>query len=103
MHDDRRHFPKRPIADLFELGKVVATPAALKLLLEKRLEPLNYVNRHRLGDWGEVDALDLQTNEAALNEGGRLFSSYEVEGQARVWVITEADRSFTTLLTPEDY
>ena len=84
------------------LGKVVATPGALKLLLEAGEDPFAYLARHATGDWGELCAFDRRQNETALREGERVFSSYETPA-GRVWVITEADRSVTTILLPEDY
>ncbi len=84
------------------LGRVVATPAALKLLLEAGEDPFCYLARHASGDWGELCAFDRRQNELALREGLRVFSSYETPA-GRIWVISEADRSVTTILLPEDY
>jgi hypothetical protein len=84
------------------LGRVAATPGALKLLTEARAHPFDYLARHATGDWGELCAFDQRQNEVALREGYRIFSSYEVSAE-RVWVITEADRSITTILLPEEY
>jgi hypothetical protein len=84
------------------LGRVVATPGALKLLTEAREHPFNYLARHATGDWGELCAFDRRQNEIALREGSRVLSSYEVPA-GRVWIITEADRSITTILLPEEY
>ena len=84
------------------LGRVVATPGALQLLREAEEDPLRLLSRHASGDWGELDAHDVRENERALRHGWRLLSSYPV-GEGRVWVITEADRSCTTLLLPEEY
>ncbi len=84
------------------LGKVVATPGALKLLLEVGEDPFDYLARHATGDWGELCAFDRRQNEIALRDGYRVFSSYHILA-GRVWVITEADRSVTTILLPEDY
>ena len=86
----------------FALGDVVATPAALALLEQHQILPLPLLGRHLAGDWGDVPPDDADANEAALSSGGRLLSSYRV-GDARVWVITEADRSSTTLLLPSEY
>jgi len=91
---------KRP---LFPLGKVVATPGALSLLEALNTSPLEYLFRHVLGDWGELDAEDRQANEAALVHGTRIVSSYRLQGEHRIWLITEADRSATTFLLPEEY
>ena len=84
------------------LGRVVATPGALKLLMEAGGHPFDYLARHATGDWGELCAFDRRQNEIALRDGYRVLSSYD--GPAgRVWIITEADRSVTTILLPEEY
>ena len=84
------------------LGKVVATPGVLKLLSDAGEHPSEYLARHATGDWGELWAFDRRQNEKALREGLRIFSSYDTPA-GRIWVITEADRSATTLLLPEEY
>ena len=84
------------------LGRVVATPGALKLLSEMGEDPFGYIARHAAGDWGELCAFDRRQNEIALRDGYRVLSSYEVP-TGRVWIITEADRSVTTVLLPEEY
>jgi hypothetical protein len=84
------------------LGRVVATPGALKLLSEIGEDPFDYLARHALGDWGDLCAFDRRQNEIALREGLRVLSSYDVLA-GRVWIITEADRSITTILLPEEY
>jgi hypothetical protein len=84
------------------LGRVMATPGALKLLTEARAHPFDYLARHATGDWGELCAFDRQQNKIALREGLRIFSSYQAP-EGRVWIITEADRSVTTILRPEEY
>ena len=84
------------------LGKVVATPGALKHLLEAGQHPFDYLARHATGDWGDLCAFDRRQNEVALRTGERVFSSYDTLA-GKVWVITEADRSVTTLLLPEEY
>ena len=85
----------------FSLGKVHATPTALERL--SREEITNALRQHAQGDWGEVDAHDLRANERALQDGSRLFSVYLATDGSKFWVITEADRSLTTVLLPEDY
>ena len=84
------------------LGRVVATPGALKLLSEIEEHPFDLLARHAAGDWGDLCAFDRRQNQIALREGYRVLSSYPV-GRECVWVITEADRSVTTILLPEDY
>ena len=64
--------------------------------------PFDYLARHATGDWGDLCAFDRRQNERALRVGERIFSSYESPA-GKVWIITEADRSITTILLPEDY
>lgn len=63
----------------------------------------NFLARHQSGDWGELDEEDIQANETALEDGLRLMSVYKTDAGVRTYVITEWDRSYTTLLLPEDY
>ena len=84
------------------LGRVVATPGALKVLSEAGEDPLCYLARHASGDWGELNAYDRRENELSLKHGWRLVSSYPI-GEKTIWIITEADRSVTTILLPEEY
>jgi hypothetical protein len=84
------------------LGRVVATPGALNLLREIGEGSFEYLARHATGDWGDLCAFDCRQSEIALRHGYRIFSSYEVRA-GRVWIITEADRSVTTILLPEEY
>jgi len=91
-------------APLFPLGRVVATPGALAALAEASAEPLDLLSRHAAGDWGVVPACDARENERSLKHGWRLLSSYPIgKDGAKVWIITEADRSSTCLLLPEEY
>ena len=85
------------------LGQVVATPGALRALSDAGQTPWEFICRHAVGDWGELDAHDRQENERSLQGGCRLLSAYALRDGTRVWVITEADRSSTTLLLPEEY
>lgn len=87
---------------LFNLGKVYATPGALAFLHEQNLTPYEFLHRHHTGDWGELDDEDIEANRAALHYGSRLLSSYRIANQ-KLWIITEADRSVTTVLLPEEY
>ncbi len=84
------------------LGRVLATPGALRLLQDAGEDPLVYLARHASGDWGELDAHDRRENERSIRNGWRVLSSYPV-GEGRVWIITEADRSVTTILLPDEY
>jgi hypothetical protein len=84
----------------FELGVVVATPGALQDFGPARIGEL--LARHASGDWGDLGAFDRHENARALRTGARLFSAYETPA-GKVWIITEADRSSTCILRPEDY
>lgn len=86
-----------------KLGSVVTTPAAFRLLLTNGVDPYVLLNRHATGDWAEMDAEDQQANRDAARAGLRIFSAYWVNERERVWVITEADRSSTTFLLPDEY
>jgi hypothetical protein len=87
----------------FPLGQTVATPGALDLLHESGENPAVFLNRHVQGDWGEVCQEDRQLNDQALVDGSRVLSAYRTSKGERLWVITEADRSSTCLLKPEEY
>ena len=91
---------KLPVA-VFRLGKLVSTPNALRQLLQADI--LTALQRHQAGDWGDVDDHDRQANDQALTDETRLFSVYHTAAGIKFWVITEADRSVTTVLMPEDY
>ena len=84
------------------LGRVVATPGALNLLMDAGEDAFEYLARHASGDWGELCTFDRRQNERAVRNGHRILSCYPV-GAERVWIITEADRSVTTILLPEEY
>jgi hypothetical protein len=88
-------------APLFPLGQTVQTPNALATL-----QPLSVIiclGRHVRGDWGNCGKEDAQSNNDALKHGDRLFSVYQDFNGVKFWIITEADRSVTTVLLPEDY
>jgi len=87
----------------FPPGRVVATPGALELLSRYGKTQSEYLERHLSGDWGNLDAHDYRENERALRGGARLFSAYAVSPLNTLWIITEADRSSTCLLLPEEY
>ena len=91
---------------LFATGSVVATPAALRLLEQLGVDPWALLARHVSGDWGALCDEDQEANQRAVVQGTRVFSSYLVGtglAEAKVWCITEWDRSLTTILTPDDY
>jgi hypothetical protein len=87
----------------FPLGQTVSTPGALETLQEAGQSPADFLNRHSSGDWGELSENDKQANEDALKYGDRIFSSYRTTNGTKIWVITEADRSSTCVLLPEEY
>jgi len=91
------------MAALFPLGRLVATHGALVLIRSagEDLLPM-LLERHQLGDWGDVLPEDARENEFSVRHGFRIVSSYRVAGE-RLWVITERDRSATTLLLPSEY
>jgi hypothetical protein len=88
-------------APKFSLGQILATPNALNHIPDDEI--LTALSRHVRGDWGTLDAEDMQSNERALKGEGRLFSVYLSAQNIKFWIITECDRSVTTILLPEDY
>jgi hypothetical protein len=87
----------------FGLGRIVATPGALEALERSAETPATFLHRHAGGDWGDVDDEDRAENELSVKEGFRLLSAYRLPDGTRIWIITEADRSSTTILLPEEY
>lgn len=92
-----------PTIPLFSLGQIVATPGALALLEKAQKSPSEFLLRHLRGDWGDLCQDDKAENELSLKHGFRLLSSYPVTDTETLWIITEADRSVTTLLLPAEY
>lgn len=88
---------------LFALGALVATPAALETLNAHVIKFEDLLLRHVSGDWGNLEGDDQALNRQALEDGSRILSSYVLAPEVKVWIITEADRSVTTLLLPEEY
>lgn len=89
----------------FDPGRLVMTHSVQQLVEHDHLDPSPFLKRHLCGDWGELPEEDRNSNQQALNSGCRLFSSYDINAgdETRLWIITEADRSATTLLLPSDY
>ena len=90
-----------PLSQSFPLGRTVITRNA-----QSQLHPLDVflsIVRHAARDWGDVCPADREENELSLREGFRLLSSYKDRHGTKFWIITEADRSITTVLLPEDY
>ena len=93
----------------FQLGQIVATPGALSAIADAGQQPAEFLTRHVMGDWGELDDEDRQSNDAAVAHEGdvdqqdRVLSSYRTNKGVKIWIITEATREATTLLLPEEY
>ena len=87
----------------FALGRVVATPGALRALERAGQLPAEFLDRHVNGDWGEVPEEDKQENEFSVQHGFRIVSAYTTSADEKIWIITEADRSSTTILLPSEY
>jgi hypothetical protein len=81
----------------------VATPGALSALEKAEQLPAEFLDRHVNGDWGDVSDADKQENEVAVEQGNRILSAYTTNAGDRIWVLTEADRSATTILLPREY
>jgi hypothetical protein len=87
----------------FPLGKLVATPGAAEAFTRNNQEPSEFLRRHWRGDWGNLDQEDIAENELSLTVGLRLLSAYTLKDGTHIWIITEADRSATTILLPSEY
>ncbi|MCW0161158.1 hypothetical protein OIV56_00300 [Burkholderia pseudomallei] len=88
---------------LFPPGRVIMTVGVDELIKTGRLNPYPYLFCHLRGDWGDLCDEDRRRNDAAVNSGERLFSEYKVSPSLTLWIITEADRSATTVLLPSEY
>lgn len=95
--------PEPMLTARFPLGQVVATPGVLRAFAEAGNSPQEFITRHSCGDWGELDEEDRLENESSIEQGCRLLSAYCLRDGTKIWIITEADRSATTLLLPEEY
>ena len=87
----------------FQLGKLVATPRALEAMKAASQDPVEFVSKHCTGNWGEVSREDAEANERAVDTEERILSVYRTCFGVQLYVITEADRSATTILLPEEY
>jgi hypothetical protein len=97
-------FVVKPVRSRFALGEVVATPGALDLLDRTGVNASSLLRQHERGDWGALCADDAAANDRAVIDGDRVLSAYELgSGRERLWIITEHDRSVTTLLLPGEY
>jgi len=88
---------------MLSLGTVVATPGALEAMTEAHESPLGYLARHASGDWGEIPPEDWEENEFSIKNELRILSAYSLRNGTKIWIITEADRSATTILLPCEY
>jgi hypothetical protein len=88
---------------LFRLGRLCATNGAIRTLTSAAADPIEYVARHLSGDWGDLDAADSVANDRALQLGERIISAYRLANDEKIWIITEADRSATTILLLAEY
>jgi hypothetical protein len=87
---------------LFAVGALVATPGAVKTIEEHKVDWLTLLHRHVIGDWGELSEADKKENDLSVQKGRRILSAYGT-GESKLWIITEADRSVTTILRPDEY
>ena len=87
----------------FSLGRVLTTPGATEALEEAGQLPDEFLGRHQSGDWGNLSDEDRRENELSVREGFRILSSYRTRKGEKIWIITEADRSSTTILLPNEY
>lgn len=88
---------------LFSLGRISATEGAFNLLEKNSVNGLELIKRHQSGDWGDLPLQDAELNDSALRKGGRILSLYSLNNIDKIWIITERDRSETTLLLPKEY
>ncbi len=92
----------------FQLGQIVATPAALEAIQDSGQDPRFFLDRHSHGDWGDVGRDDAALNDQALLDGERLLSAYKTLKGVSIWIITEATdddgiRNCSTILLPQEY
>jgi len=87
----------------FPLGQLVGTPGAAEAFARNKQAPTEFLRRHWRGDWGQLDEHDVQENELSLQQGFRLLSRYTLADGTAIYIITEADRSATTILLPSEY
>ena len=88
---------------LFRLGRLCATNGAIRTLTSAAADAIEYVARHLAGDWGDLEPQDCAANDRALRLGERIISAYRLANDEKIWIITEADRSATTIFLPAEY
>src|SRR5438105_2343841 len=94
---------RQPSITRFALGQTYITPGAEEALLIAGQTEIEFLRRHISNDWGELSDEDARENELSLKEGFRLLSAYRTAKGQKLWIITEADRSSTTILLPDEY
>jgi hypothetical protein len=87
----------------FSLGQTCATPGALEALSDAGQDAAHFLLRHQSGDWGDLTEDDKRENEFSVGKYLRIFSAYHTSKGEKLWIITEADRSVTTILLPSEY
>ena len=92
----------------FSLGRILATPGALRVIEESGQSPADFLSRHARGDWGCISPGDQRLNDLAISAGSRILSAYDTRDGTRLWIITEAEnaaghRESTTILLPQEY
>lgn len=103
LSNNQHAYPGQAKPPLFLLGQVVATPGSLEVFQQSKDASIHQcLLNHQEGDWGELCSDDKQSNDDAVQNGGRILSAYLI-GQQKIWIITEADRSVTTILLPSEY
>jgi hypothetical protein len=94
---------RQPSVTRFALGQTYITPGAEEALMIAGQTGIEFLRRHMSQDWGEISDDDVRENELSLTEGFRLMSAYRTAKGQKLWIITEADRSATTILLPDEY
>ena|SRR5436190_17156232 len=97
------HPPPQPRIVSFPLGQTYITPGARDALMVAGQTEIQFLRRHASGDWSELSTTDAKENERSLRNGLRVVSAYSTAAGARIWIITEADRSSTTILLSDEY
>ena len=87
----------------FALGSEVITPGACSAIARTVCNPRQFLDRHMSGDWGDLDDGDKRINDLAIQDNERILSAYHLGDGTKIYIITEADRSVTTILLPEEY
>jgi len=94
---------RQPSITRFALGQTYITPGAEEALMIAGQTAIEFLRRHMTCDWSELADDDAQENELSLREGFRVLSAYRTSKGQKLWIITEADRSSTTIVLPSEY